>query len=46
MVEAVELPAYAGWFLGVQWHPEDTWQTEPKQLAVLQAFVAAARAGR
>ena len=46
VVEAVELPSSPGWFLGVQWHPEDTWQTEPKQLAVLQAFVAAARAGR
>ena len=43
VIEAVELPAYDGWYLGVQWHPEDTWQTEPKQLDVVRALVDAAR---
>jgi putative glutamine amidotransferase len=45
VVEAVELPGAAGWFLGIQWHPEDTWETDPQQLDVLRAFVAACRAG-
>lgn len=43
VIEAVELPAHDGWFLGLQWHPEDTWRTEPKQLAVVAALVSAAR---
>ncbi len=43
VIEAVELPSYDGWFLGVQWHPEDTWETEPRQLAVLTALVDASR---
>lgn len=43
VVEAVELPAAAGWFLGVQWHPEDTWSTSSQQLAVFQALVEASR---
>jgi putative glutamine amidotransferase len=43
VIEAVELPSADGWFLGIQWHPEDTWQTEPKQLAVLAAHVEACR---
>ena len=43
VVEAVELPGYAGWFLGLQWHPEDTWETDPAQLAIARAFVDAAR---
>jgi putative glutamine amidotransferase len=43
VVEAVELPAARGWFLGVQWHPEDTWAQDPKQLAVFRALVEAAR---
>jgi putative glutamine amidotransferase len=46
VIEAVELPSYGGWFLGLQWHPEDTWRTEPKQLAVVAALVEAARASR
>ncbi|GAA1950932.1 gamma-glutamyl-gamma-aminobutyrate hydrolase family protein [Nocardioides panacihumi] len=41
VVEAVEIPAARGWFLGVQWHPEDTWTTDPQQLAVFEALVAA-----
>ncbi|HQR26092.1 MAG TPA: gamma-glutamyl-gamma-aminobutyrate hydrolase family protein [Nocardioides sp.] len=43
VVEAVEMSGYDGWFLGVQWHPEDTWSSEPKQLAVVAALVEAAR---
>lgn len=43
VVEAVELDGAAGWFLGVQWHPEDTWAQSPEQLAVLQALVDASR---
>jgi putative glutamine amidotransferase len=44
VIEAVELPAYDGWFLGVQWHPEDTWRADPQQLAVLTALVEASLA--
>ena len=43
VVEAVDLPGARGWFLGVQWHPEDTWSTEPVQLKMLAAFVDACR---
>jgi putative glutamine amidotransferase len=42
VVEGVELPSAAGWFLGVQWHPEDNWRTVPQQRAVFEALVAAA----
>lgn len=44
VVEGVELPTAAGWFLGVQWHPEDSWRTERRQLAVFEALVAASSA--
>ncbi len=43
VVECVELASYDGWYLGVQWHPEDTWETEPRQLAVMRALVEASR---
>lgn len=43
VVEAVEIPDAAGWFLGVQWHPEDTWAEDPQQLAVFRALVDASR---
>lgn len=42
VIEGVEIPSAPGWFLGVQWHPEDTWATDPQQLAVFEALVAAA----
>jgi putative glutamine amidotransferase len=42
-VEAAALPSAPGWFLGVQWHPEDTVDTDPAQLALFEALVAAAR---
>lgn len=39
--EAIELPSARGWFLGLQWHPEDTAATDPAQAALFGAFVAA-----
>lgn len=48
-MEAAE-PAAAGgpWFLGVQWHPEDTAATDPAQHAIFAALAGAAHefAGR
>ncbi len=32
-----------GWAVGVQWHPEDTWETDPHQVQLLRALVDAAR---
>jgi len=43
VVEAIELVAHAGWYVGVQWHPEDTAAEDPTQAALFSAFVAAAR---
>jgi putative glutamine amidotransferase len=40
-IEAVERVEGGGWFLGVQWHPEDTVQQDPLQLAVFQALIGA-----
>jgi putative glutamine amidotransferase len=42
-VEAVELAGGEGWFVGVQWHPEDSAASDPVQLAVFRALVEAAR---
>jgi putative glutamine amidotransferase len=42
IIEAVELAgAGHGWFLGVQWHPEDTVATDPAQGRIFAALVAA-----
>lgn len=41
-VEAVELDGAQGFFLGVQWHPEDTAAEDPRQAALFRAFVDAA----
>jgi putative glutamine amidotransferase len=41
-VEGAELPDARGWFLAVQWHPEDTFDTDPAQLALVRALVTAA----
>ena len=41
-VEAAVLPSSPGWFLGVQWHPEDTADSDPVQLALFERLVAAA----
>ncbi|HYY09775.1 MAG TPA: gamma-glutamyl-gamma-aminobutyrate hydrolase family protein [Kineosporiaceae bacterium] len=42
-VEAAELDAPRGWFVGVQWHPEDTAADDPAQHALFEALVSAAR---
>lgn len=42
-IEAVTLEGHDGWFLGVQWHPEDTADTDPIQARIFAAFVDAAR---
>ncbi|MFD8498937.1 gamma-glutamyl-gamma-aminobutyrate hydrolase family protein [Amycolatopsis sp. NPDC059657] len=41
-IESVERPDGPGWFLGVQWHPEDTAQFDPASKALFRALVAAA----
>ena len=43
-VEGAVLPTAAGWFLGVQWHPEDTVASDAVQLGLFQALVEAAGA--
>jgi len=40
-VEAALLTGARGWFVGVQWHPEDTVTTDPAQLALFRDLVAA-----
>ncbi len=42
VIEAIEMPGRRGWFLGTQWHPEDTAATDPAQAALFSAFVSAA----
>jgi putative glutamine amidotransferase len=39
-VEAAELASSNGWFLGMQWHPEDTAALDS---AIFDQFTAAAR---
>lgn len=41
--EAFELDGASGWFLGLQWHPEDTEADDPDQQALFGALVDAAR---
>jgi putative glutamine amidotransferase len=43
VIEAVELPGRRGWFLGVQWHPEDLAAESSENGAIFRAFVIAAR---
>lgn len=43
-IEAVALDGHDGWYLGVQWHPEDTAASDPQQAGVFEAFVASAGA--
>jgi putative glutamine amidotransferase len=45
-IEAVRATDAAGWFLGVQWHPEDTADTDPAQAALFEALVTHAQAYR
>ncbi|WP_128374519.1 gamma-glutamyl-gamma-aminobutyrate hydrolase family protein [Streptomyces cavernae] len=40
-IEALELPAARGWFLSVQWHPEDTAPSDPAQQGLFDALVRA-----
>lgn len=42
-VEAVRYPS-SGWAYGVQWHPEDNFDSEAGQLAMLKRFVREAQA--
>jgi putative glutamine amidotransferase len=46
VIEAVELSGSRGWYLGVQWHPEDTVASDPNQAALFAALVAAAQERR
>jgi putative glutamine amidotransferase len=42
VIEALEVTRpEAGWTLGVQWHPEDTAETDPVQQRLFDGFVAA-----
>lgn len=41
-VEAVRYEG-GGWAYGLQWHPEDNYDSEPAQLAIVQSFIEAAR---
>ena len=40
VVEAVEMPAYGSWFIGVQWHPEELAAGHREAAALFAAFVA------
>ena len=42
VIEAVELEGARSWYLGVQWHPEDTAAADPVQASLLSALVEAA----
>ena len=42
-VEAVRYPS-TGWAYGVQWHPEDNYDSNPQQLEILSKLVERARA--
>ncbi|MET7619160.1 gamma-glutamyl-gamma-aminobutyrate hydrolase family protein [Streptomyces sp. NPDC005408] len=42
-VEALERPGSPGWFIAVQWHPEDTTATDARSRALFQALVEQAR---
>jgi putative glutamine amidotransferase len=45
-IEAVTLRQHSGWCLGVQWHPEDTADTDPRQAGLFERLVGAARRRR
>ena len=42
VIEAVTIRGHEGWYLGVQWHPEDTADSDPVQAAVFAELVQAA----
>jgi putative glutamine amidotransferase len=37
-IEAVTLAGHHGWYLGVQWHPEDTSDQDPFQAGIFESF--------
>jgi putative glutamine amidotransferase len=41
-IEAVRVPDAPGFVLGVQWHPEYDWETDPLSRALFEAFGIAA----
>ncbi len=43
LAEAVELPGYPSFFLGVQWHPEYLWRHDRTAVRIFKAFADAAR---
>jgi putative glutamine amidotransferase len=43
VIEAVTLQDHDGWYLGVQWHPEDSAATDSVQAEIFRHFVEAAR---
>lgn len=43
LIEAIEHPQSPGWFLGLQWHPEDTWRHDDAQRDIFRGLVAASR---
>jgi putative glutamine amidotransferase len=43
VIEAVRIPDRRAWFLGTQWHPEDTAAHDTAQAGLFAAFAAAAR---
>ncbi len=45
-IEAVSLRGHHGWYLGIQWHPEDTAAEDQQQAGVFAAFVDAVRLNR
>lgn len=45
-IESVALDDHDGWHLGVQWHPEDTADSDPLQARIFRSLVEAARTRR
>ncbi|WP_433362830.1 gamma-glutamyl-gamma-aminobutyrate hydrolase family protein [Actinoplanes sp. CA-142083] len=45
-IEELALDEHEGWFRGVQWHPEDTADTDPAQAALFEGLIRAARSPR
>jgi putative glutamine amidotransferase len=42
-VEAVRYAEAKNWAFGLQWHPEDNYDSDSAQLAIVKTFVEAAR---
>lgn len=43
LIEAVEMPDYPTFFLGIQWHPEYLWPRYPEAAGIFQSFITAAQ---